>query len=95
MENEITRPVELPEETSEEPKQMLTVFYNKRTGIIKELCGGEQTMDWFGEEKEDYELIFDYLVVEHDGYVLSNPHQFIVLDGELKLNSEASLSKYL
>ena len=95
MENEIMHPIELPEEIPEEPKQMLTVYYNRRTGVIKELCGGEQDMTWFGEEQEDYELIFDHLVVEHDGYVLSNPHQFIVLDGELKLNSESSLSKYL
>ena len=95
MENEIMHPIELPEEIPEEPKQMLTVYYNRRTGVIKELCGGEQDMTWFGEEQEDYELIFDYLVVEYEGYVLSNPHQFIVLDGELKLNSEASLSKYL
>ena len=95
MENEIMHPIELPEEIPEEPKQTLTVYYNRRTGVIKELCGGEQDMTWFGEEQEDYELIFDYLVVEYEGYVLSNPHQFIVLDGELKLNSESSLSKYL
>ena len=95
MENGIMHPIELPEEIPEEPKQMLTVYYNRRTGVIKELCGGEQDMAWYGEEQEDYELIFDYLVVEYDGYVLSNPHQFIVLDGELKLNSESSLSKYL
>ena len=91
MEYEIMHPIE----NEDSRKQMLTVFFNKRTGIIKELCGGEQSMAWFGEEQEDYGLIFDCLVVEHDDYVLSNPHQFIVLDGELKLNSEASLSKYL
>ena len=73
----------------------LTVFYNRRTGYIKEMCTGKQDMSWFGEEQKDYELIFDYLVVDYDGYVLSNSHQFIVLDGELKLNSESSLSKYM
>lgn len=73
----------------------LTIFYNKRTGSIKELCSGEQTMDWFGEEKEDYEQIFDLVVVEYDEYVLQNIHQFKVIDGNLKLKEKSNLNKYL
>lgn len=76
-------------------EEKLTIFYNKRTGSIKELCGGIQSMDWFGDEKQDYELIFDYIIVEYDGYVIQNPHQFEVKNGEVKLKREAVPSKYL
>ena len=73
---------------------LMTIFYNKRTGSIKELCSGIQTMDWFGAEKEDYEQIFDRLVVESDEYVLNNFTQFEVVEGELKLKQATDLSKY-
>jgi len=75
--------------------EKLTIFYNKRTGSIKEMCSGEQTMDWFGDEKEDYEQIFDFIIVDYDGYVIQNPHQFEVKNGEVKLKREAVPSKYL
>lgn len=73
----------------------LTIFYNKRTGSIKELCSGEQSMDWFGEEREDYELIFDYIIIDYDEYIMQNSHQFEVIDGDVKLKVDSELSKYL
>ncbi len=73
----------------------LTIFYNKRTGSIKELCSGEQSMDWFGEEREDYELIFDYIIIDYDEYIMQNLHQFEVVDGAIKLKTNSDLSKYL
>lgn len=75
--------------------EKLTIFYNKRTGSIKEMCSGEQTMDWFGDEKEDYEQIFDFIIVDYDGYVMQNLHQFEVVDGAIKLKTNSDLSKYL
>lgn len=66
-------------------EEKLTIFYNKRTGSIKELCGGEQTMAWFGDEAEDYELIFDYLVVDYNEYILQNYMDMHIVDGEVKL----------
>lgn len=75
--------------------EQMTIFYNKRTGSIKELCSGIQTMDWFGAEKEDYEQIFDCLVVDLDQYVLSNFTQFEVVEGVLKLKQVSDLSKYM
>lgn len=74
--------------------EQMTIFYNKRTGSVKELCQGVQTMDWFGDEKEDYEQIFDLIVLGFDEYVIQNFTQFEVLDGELKLKSNSNLSKY-
>lgn len=73
----------------------LTLFYNKRTGEIKELCSGAQNMDWFGEEKQDYMLIFDFIVIDYDAYILNNSHQFYVSDGNVKLKQESVLNKYL
>ena len=74
--------------------EQVTIFYNKRTGGIKELCSGIQTLDWFGAEKEDYEQIFSCLVVELDEYVLNNFTQFEVVEGALKLKQATDLSKY-
>ena len=74
--------------------EQMTIFYNRRTGSIKELCSGTQTMDWFGAEKEDYEQILDCLVVESDEYVLNNFTQFEVVDEALKLKQATDLSKY-
>lgn len=73
----------------------LTLFYNKRTSIIKELCTGEQDMNWFGEEKQDYEQIFDYIIVDYDGYIMQNPHHFIVKNGKLNIKEDFIPTKYL
>ena len=73
----------------------LTLFYNRRTGDIKELCTGEQNMDWFGDERQDYEIIFDYLVIDFDGYIMENPHLFRIKEGKVRLKEGAGLSKYL
>ena len=75
--------------------EQMTIFYNKRTGSIKELCSGIQTMDWFGAEKEDYEQIFVCLVVDLDQYVLNNFTQFEIIEGVLKLKQVNGLSKYM
>ncbi|NBI05759.1 hypothetical protein [Senegalia massiliensis] len=73
----------------------LTIFYNKRTGSIKELCSGEQSMDWFGEEKRDYEEIFDFIIVDYDEYIVQNLHQFEIKDSKVVLKNKSSLNKYL
>lgn len=72
----------------------LTIFYNKRTGTIKEICGGKQTMDWFGDEKQDYDLILDYIIVEFDQFILANFHLFSVVDGKLKMKENPIPEKY-
>ena len=73
----------------------LTIFYNKRTGTIKEICGGKQTMDWFGDEKQDYELIVDYIVVDFDQYIIANLEKFSVIDGNLKMTETSVPKKYI
>lgn len=76
-------------------KPVMTIYFNKRTGTITDLCTGENDMNWYGDEKEDYALIFDFVVVEYDAYVFTNHTQFKVIDGEVKLCSQTDLSKYL
>lgn len=44
----------------------VTLFYNKRLGIIKAYCTGKQDMSYFGEEQQDFELIYDFIVVPRD-----------------------------
>lgn len=73
----------------------LTIFYNKRTGTIKELCGGEQDMNWFGDEAQDYELIFDFLVVDYDPFILQNYMNMEVVDGEIKMKEIKVPDMYL
>lgn len=73
----------------------LTIFYNKRTGTIKELCGGEQDMNWFGEEAQDYELIFDYIVVDYDHFILENYMNMVVVDGAVKMREQEIPKEYL
>lgn len=63
--------------------------------VLMELQPGVQDMTRFGDEQQDYELIFDYLTIDYDPYVANNPNQFEIIGGELKLKSGASLSKYL
>ena len=56
----------------------MTIFFNKRTGKIMQISTGIQDMNAFGDEKEDFELIWDFIVVEKDAFVMSNTDQFLV-----------------
>lgn len=73
----------------------LTIFFNKRTGTIKEICGGKQSMEWFGDEKQDYELMLDFIIVEFDQFILANFNRFSVIDGELKMTEIPVPDKYM
>ena len=81
MENEI---VTLPLVTDEEIKdavpypEVMTIYYRKKTGEIKELMSDACDMSVFGVEQEDYELIWDFIVVELDDYVRNNRQLFSV-----------------
>lgn len=73
----------------------ITIFYNKRSGIIKEACSGEQNMSYFGVEQEDYEKIFDFLIVEYDEFVFKNLGSLEVIEGRLKLITQSVPTQYL
>lgn len=75
--------------------EFITVFFNKRTGSIKELCSGEQDMSWFGNEEEDYTLIYDFIRVDSDPFIFENYTQMQVVDGSLKLIQRNVPDKYI
>lgn len=74
----------------------MSIFFNKRTGKIMQIATGIQDMNAFGDEKEDFELIWDFIVVEKDTFVMSNTEQFLVdiETKELIYTSLIDTSKY-
>lgn len=79
---------------SEEQSKM-TIFYNKRLGSIQAIVGGNQDMSYFGEQEEDFKIIYDYIVVDKDEYVINNSSYFIVINNVLKLKDSTCINKYL
>lgn len=56
----------------------MTLFYSKRSGDIQTFCSGIQDMNFFDENKKDYEIIWDFLIVDKDNFVLENIKLFKV-----------------
>ena len=61
----------------------MTIFYSKRTGEIQTFCTGVQDMSLFSKNEDDYKIIWDYVVVNYDNFVIKNINSFIV-DRETK-----------
>ncbi|MEN8079181.1 hypothetical protein ABFP60_19650 [Clostridioides difficile] len=78
-----------------EEQNKMTIFYNKRLGIIQAIVTGTQNMSYFGEQEEDFKIIYDYIVVDKDEYVINNSSYFIVINNALKLKDSACINKYL
>ena len=78
-----------------EEQNKMTIFYNKRLGSIQAIVGGTQNMSCFGEQEEDFKIIYDYIVVDKDEYVINNSSYFIVINNALKLKDSACINKYL
>ena len=70
----------------------MTIFYSKTTGKIVATSTGIQSMDFFGENKEDYEKIYAFIVTEKDDFVLNNSINFKIENEQIK--SIIDLSKY-
>ncbi len=82
--------------TIEDMEKKMTIFYSKQTGKIKAYCGGIQNMDFFGQNKIDFEIIYDFIVLAKDDYVLNNIDKFKIVDGVPKLKeTPVDMSKYL
>jgi hypothetical protein len=64
--------------TIEEFENSMTLYYFKRDGSIHSWCTGINNLSTFGNHKEDYELILDYLILPIDRYVLDNIKYFNV-----------------
>jgi hypothetical protein len=81
--------------TLEEHENSMTLYYSKRTGEITAYSTGIQDMNFFGGNKEDYEIIWDFIVLEKDNYVLENRDKFKIIDRAVKLKDSVNLSKYM
>lgn len=74
-----------------------TFFYSKNTGKIKTYCITEtpQDLNYFGEDIVDYELIYDFLVIEYSEQVeiiIRNRDIFIIdLDTKQIIQKEIDL----
>lgn len=82
----------------EEMQSKMTLFYSKQTKEIKCMATGIQDMDYFGEDKIDFEVIYDYLVIDKDDYIFDNIHLFKVEDGRAVLKAipeNVDYSKYI
>lgn len=64
--------------TIEEHNKSMTIYYFKRTGVIKNAVFGIMDMSFYGEYREDYELIIDYVVVDRDELVFDRIRDFKV-----------------
>ena len=69
-------------------EEILTIFYNKRTKRVKLFCSGKQTLDVYGDEKEDYEGIIDFIYVPYDPFITANKDYYKVENGKLILDRE-------
>ncbi len=58
--------------------ETMTIYYRKKTGEIKMMMSDTCDMSVFGEEQEDYELIWDYIHLPVDDTVRSHREQFSV-----------------
>lgn len=67
--------------TIEEHQKYMTIFYKKRDGEIRGCATGIQDMSFYGDDEEDFSIIFDFVVLEKDRQVLDNIEKF-------KINTE-------
>ncbi|QLY81940.1 hypothetical protein [Clostridium intestinale] len=81
--------------TIDEMNEKMTLFYSKKTGEITQYITGIADMNIFGNNKEDFEVIWDFITVEKDEYVMQNMDKFRVNEGNIKLKESIDLSKYM
>lgn len=60
--------------------QYLTLFFSKKTGKICSYCASEtpQNMSFFGDNEEDFSVIWDFLTVDYDAFLMKNIEFFKV-----------------
>lgn len=78
-----------------ELNKKMTVFFRKSNGDLTDIIQDEQNMSVYGDLQADYEMIYDFVVVDYDEYVMINKNLFCIVDGKLKLKNSEELQKYL
>lgn len=74
----------------------MTIIYNKRTGDIKAIFGGNlQHIDTlYAEEAVDYKLIWDEIYVEDDMQVINNSQNFKINVITKEIEMLPTINKY-
>lgn len=76
-------------------EEVITIFYSKQTGRVKSYVTGDQDYNYFGDDKEDFKIVYGRLVVEEDEYIYHNFEKMIVVDDVLKIKEEQIPDKYM
>lgn len=77
----------------EDFNNVMTIFYGKETGNIREYALGRQDLKtYYGDSLGDFN--YGAIVVPKDNYVLNNLEKFIVKNDKLLLKPNPELSKY-
>lgn len=69
----------------------LTIFYSLKTFKPKLYCTGIQNMDYFGEDKHDFN--YGFIVIDYDDFIIKNFDSFIVENGQLVLKNNKYIFK--
>lgn len=59
-----------------EHQNSMTIFFRKKDGKIKGYSTGIQDMSFYGDNAEDFSVIWDYVVLDKDQQVLDNIEKF-------------------
>ncbi|MCU7195557.1 hypothetical protein [Turicibacter sanguinis] len=62
----------------EEHDGRMTIYYRKCNGEIKMISDGIHDMSIFGDERSDYELIWDCLVIDKVQEIKAYPNLFFI-----------------
>ena len=88
--------------TEQKENKKMTIFYKLRNYEINAICMGKQDLTFYADlELEDAKLIYGYIIVDLDLYVLKNRRFFELVNenDELKLQMKEeyrdSLKKYI
>ena len=81
----------------EEHEASMTIFYYKSDGEIHSYCTGISDMERFGDHKDDFSLIIDFIVCPKDETVIRYINFFYIEleTKQIKLKDDSSdFSKY-
>jgi hypothetical protein len=90
-------------ETNTETTKKMTIFYKLRNLEIDKIITGEQTLASYARlDLEDAQVIYGYIVIEYDDYIINNMKNFELIKAEdgtinvnLKEQYKTELQKYL
>ena len=71
--------------TIAEMNSKMTIYYSKSTGEIKRILSGIHDMTAFDSEMS---LIWDFLAVDRDEFILTYMNKFLVQDGQVKIKPD-------